>query len=396
MSTTTVRLRVAPAVLRWARLRSGRDPFDLAARFPQLPAWERGDRQPTLKQLEAFANATHVPFGALFLDVPPTEALPIADFRSTQATAAPRTPSGDLLDTIYLCQQRQAWLAEELQTTHAPPSPFISRHIPGESPIDGAARARAVLRFEVADRPTTQPPERAFALLGELAEDAGILVMVSGVVGSHTQRKLSVDEFRGLALLDTFAPLVFVNGVDAKTAQLFTLAHELGHLWRGESAVSAMTMDSVAHNDTERWCDAFASELLVPRGALASVLAQDPSLVTQSSRLARRFAVSEAVALRALYDAGHPLESDLRARLRPLLARRARAESAGGDFYATLFARVSRRFARELVVGTLERRIPYTRALRLLGVSKLSAFDTLANKLGLGVALTAAAPGVTA
>lgn len=379
--SSPVRVKVAPALLGWAALRSGRTRDELVTRFPQLPAWERAERQPTLKQLEAFAQATHVPFGALFLDTPPSEPLPISDFRSSASKST--APSGDLLDTIYLCQQRQSWLIEELTTTHATPSPLVARYLEGESPRDAAARARQLLRFELADRATPPPPERAFAMLSELLEDAGVLVMVSGVVGSQSHRRLSVEEFRGFALHDPLAPLIFVNGADARTAQLFTLAHELGHLWRGESAVSEVKLDALADEDTERWCDAFASELLVPREALTALVASDPSLTRDTRRLARRFSVSEAVALRALFDAHLISHSELRERLVPLLAHRARPEAGGGDFYATLFVRVSRRFARELIVGTLEGRIPYTRALRLLGVGSLSAFDTLTQRLGL-------------
>ena len=72
-----MRVSVNPELLRWACERSGFDPFSLEYRFPQFPAWERGEKQPTLKQLERFAKATHTPIGFLLLEKPPEEKVPI-------------------------------------------------------------------------------------------------------------------------------------------------------------------------------------------------------------------------------------------------------------------------------------------------------------------------------
>ena len=98
---------VTPSVLRWALARAGIDE-DVAAHKHR---WLAGQRKPTFKQLEAFANATHVPTAMLLLKEPPHETLPIPDMRTHGGTGV-REPSGDLLDTIYLCQRRQDWYRE--------------------------------------------------------------------------------------------------------------------------------------------------------------------------------------------------------------------------------------------------------------------------------------------
>ena len=102
------RVNVQPSLLRWARERSGRSVHDLQRRFPKLDSWEQGEVRPTLKQLEAFARTTYTPIGFMFLTEPPVEELPVTDFRTTSGVSVSR-PSADLLDTLYLCQQRQEW-----------------------------------------------------------------------------------------------------------------------------------------------------------------------------------------------------------------------------------------------------------------------------------------------
>src|SRR5262252_508046 len=98
------RVEVSPDLLRWAQKRSRLSDAEIRGRFPKFPAWERQSVQPTLKQLEDFAKATHTPVGFLFLATPPVEHVPIPDFR-TIGNALIDQPSPDLLDTIYLCQQ---------------------------------------------------------------------------------------------------------------------------------------------------------------------------------------------------------------------------------------------------------------------------------------------------
>src|SRR5258708_21057731 len=89
----------------------------------------------------------------------------------------------------------------------------------------------------------------------EQADALGVLVMVNGVVGSNNRRKLDPQEFRGFALADNLAPLVFINGADSKAAQMFTLAHELSHIWLGLSAVPHPQPSLVPEHDAERCCN---------------------------------------------------------------------------------------------------------------------------------------------
>jgi hypothetical protein len=111
------RVAVRPELLRWARERAGvMTADDLAPRVPRLAEWEAGTAQPTLKQLEDFARAVHVPVGYLFLPAPPEEPLPIPDFRTHDGRGV-RRASPNLLDMLYVCQERQGWYRDFAQAS---------------------------------------------------------------------------------------------------------------------------------------------------------------------------------------------------------------------------------------------------------------------------------------
>jgi len=373
---------VRPELLRWAWERARFDLMEIEDRFPQYAAWERGEKQPTLKQLEKFAKATHTPIGYLFLSEPPQERVPIPDFR-TMADARMGSPSPDLLDTLYLCQERQDWYREFMLIEGGRPQPFVGSVHPGDDIVEVAEKIRRTIGFDLEARhkmPTWTDALRAF--IGQ-ADNAGILVMVSGVVGSNNRRKLDPQEFRGFALSDDLAPLVFINGADTKAAQMFTLAHELAHIWIAQSALSDAGVSTLPDRETERWCNQVAAEFLVPMEMFKQQFNRHADLRDELDRLARQFKVSTLVVLRRMHDAG-ALETDRywAAFQEELKRLKKAAKGSGGDFYLTLGARVGKRFARALVISTMEGRSSFSEALRLLSFQKMATFDELGRNLG--------------
>ena len=234
-----IRVPVNPELLRWARERAGVAQEDLAAKFRKLPEWEGGQTRPTLKQAEAFARALHVPVGYLFLSEPPEEAIPIPDFRTFAGHEVTR-PSPNLLDTIYACQERQSWYRDFARVASEPELGFVGSASVETSPETVAAQMRETLGFDLAVRRECPTWTDALRLFIRQADDIGVLVMVSGIVMSNSRRRLDPAEFRGFALCDPLAPLIFVNGKDTKAAQMFTLAHELAHIWLGATAVPSI------------------------------------------------------------------------------------------------------------------------------------------------------------
>lgn len=380
------RAPVRPEMLRWAIERARMSPDDLSGRFKKLEQWLQGEVQPTLKQLEAFANAVHVPIGYLFLPEPPEEQLPIPDFRTVAGRPLER-PSPNLLEMVYACQERQSWYADFARLYQEPELPFVGSATLDTAPEVVAANIRETLGFSVEERRACASWEEALRLFIRRADDAGILVMVSGIVFSNTNRRLDVEEFRGFALVDRKAPLVFINGADSKAAQMFTLAHELAHIWLGASALSnASAAPVTGFRREEVWCNRVAAELLAPLHAVRAELEPNEPLEETLRRLARHFKVSTLVVLRRLLDAealSRPqFDTAWHAeitRLRELT----QGTSGGGNFYRTTLSRVSHRFTKALVTSTLEGQTLYRDAFRMLGVKKTETFNNLGREIGL-------------
>lgn len=378
------RVSVRPELIGWALDRARLSESDLAHRFPKLDDWRSGAVQPTLKQLEGFAKATRAPLGYFFLDAPPAESVPIPDFR-TVVDADLRTPSPDLLDTIYLCQQRQQWYRDFARVVGEEPRPYVGSARLTSSVETTASEMRSALRFDLEERRTVPTWSEALRRFIELADAAGMLVMCSGVVHNNNRRRLDPDEFRGFALADDLAPVIFINGADTRAAQMFTLAHELAHVWLGQSAVSDAQALRASDHEVERWCNRVAAELLVPLDTIRGEIRSGSSLREELDRLARRFKVSTLVVLRRMHDAGAlPRERLWREYEAELERLRGRRRSSGGNFYLTLGARASKRFARALVISTLEGQTSFSEAFRLLGLKRMKTFDDLGESLGVG------------
>jgi Zn-dependent peptidase ImmA (M78 family) len=377
-----LRVDVKPQMLRWAWERAGFDLDKLAKLIPQLPSWYQEESRPTLKQVESFAKATRAPVGYLFLDTPPVEAVPIPDLRTVGGGRLER-PSPDLLDTLYLCQQRQEWYRDYVRGIGETPLPFVGSARTADGVATIAAAMRQALSFESGDRRRAPTWTEALRMFIDRADSLGVMVMVTGVVGNSNYRKLDADEFRGFALSDDMAPLVFINGADTEAAQMFTLAHELAHLWLGESALSDVAPWSSPSQGIEAWCNNVAAEFLVPLEDLRVEYRSGAAAREELERLARVFKVSTLVILRRIHDAGGMGRREFETTYEEEEDRlRAIPRGSGGDFYLTQAARVGKRFARALVASTLEGQTLHRDAFHLLGISKLATFRDLGHSLG--------------
>ncbi len=380
------RIAVSPEVLCWARKRAGLELTDLEVKFPKLADWENASIQPTMRQLQNFAKATRVPYGFLFLPEPPEMKLPITDFRAVE-NQRQQGVSPELMDTVYLMRRRQAWLREDLVEVEADTIGFVGAASLSNDP---AAIAREMRRVIGLDDGWARRVPTWTAAVGELRkaiEALGVMAVINGIVGNNTSRKLDVSEFRGFAMSDPYAPLIFVNGADAKSAQMFTLAHELAHLWLGRvgEGLSGFKGLQPGDGEVEKFCDRVAAEFLVPSSEIQRAWRWASNSEAPLESLAKRFKVSPVVAGRRAMDLGL-IERDEFFRFYRDFAKRehqqTRKRTAGGDFYNNQNNRVGQLFATSLIRAAMEGRIGFKEAYDLTGLNG-GTFQRYASNLGI-------------
>ena len=380
-----LRVDVKPELLCWARKRSHIDTRDLQKRFPLLADWERGEKRPTFRQLEDFAKATHTPFGYLFLPEPPEESMPIPDFRTVAGTA-PDRPSPNLLDTIYAMQRRQFWLREERLESEAGPLDFVGNARIWDDPDAIGREMRRIVGIGEGWAALASTWQGAAGKLRQAIERLGVMAVLNGVVGNDPHRKLDVTEFRGFALCDDYAPLIFVNGADAKSAQMFTMAHELAHIWLGPEAEGVSGFEYITPGGTlvERFCDRAAAEFLLPGRELKAHWSNVKDEPAPFELLARLFKISPIVVGRRAMDLGLVEREAFFSFYRTYTAkeRRPKTSSSGGDFYNNQNFRIGEMFAIRLIRAAKEGRVSFKEAYDLTGL-RGGAFREYAHRLGI-------------
>ena len=292
---------VQPEVLRWARESAAYDVETAARRLQvkpeRLAEWERGERPPTLRQLRNIANVYRRPFAALFRSEPPPFLTPVADFRRG-VVGDTQELSPALAREIRRARFRQRIaldLAEELEEE----IPTFSLSIQSDTETSRSAGIiRDFLDVDLRTQKSWPAGRETFNNWRASFERSSVLAFQSADV--------ELDEMRGFSLHANALPVVVVNRKDAHAGKAFTLFHELTHLALGGDGVC----DLRGANATEQYCNAVASEALVPSSDFER---QPPQPHNESvAWTARTYGVSEEVIWRRLLDHGSITESDYR------------------------------------------------------------------------------------
>lgn len=373
-----MKVAVHKNIFDWAIERSGKNIEELLYKFPKLNDWQNQSDQPTLNQLEKFAKTTYTPIGKFFLDSPPEDILPIADFR-TLPNSHYTKPSPHLLDTIYICQQRQEWYRQHCLAQRDKPLDFVGSANINDSPKKIAQQIRSTFSLSLAKKSLYQ----AFSQRRDCVEEQGVLVMCAGTVGSNTHRSLNLEEFRGFALSDDYAPIIFINAKDSNAGRSFTLIHELAHIYLGESGVSMLNPKD--KHKVEQWCNKVAAEVLVPLDDFKEQFNKHSNNDAKVSALGKIYMVSTLVILNKMKDAKFidktkfwKLYREEEEKIKAELAKQ--KKGGGGNYYNTKPATISKCFGKALTQSTLEGNTLYRDAMQMLGIKSMKTFNTLANQ----------------
>ena len=259
---------ITPNVLRWAR-ESARMSVEIAASkisvtADKLTEWENGLSQPTIRQAETLAKAYRRPFALFFLPEIPRDFQPLQDYR--RKTAKPLGTASIFI--IREIQQKQAQIRDVYEENHDRQLPFVGKYSIKDNPIEVANDILSTLNIN----PLKYSFEKPIIEWIEKAEAKGIFISRTSFI--HSRLKLDSDEIQGFTIADSYAPFLFVNSEDWDAPQLFTLVHELAHIWIAESGISNEIEPDIRFKESlhpvELFCNAVAANALMSTATIKS------------------------------------------------------------------------------------------------------------------------------
>lgn len=381
----TVNVNVQPAIISWAM--SQTDEGQLGTKLlDNIKQWLEGTKTPTFNQIEDFSKKANIPLGYFFLQTPPAEKLELLEYRTIDS-AELANPSRDLIDTINEMERVQEWMREYRQDTG-----FDVLHLVGslKDLTDSkqiAERIREDLDLEIEWFSRCKDMAESFSYIRGQLEESGLVVMLNGIVGKNTHRALSIEEFRAFAMVDEWAPLIFINSADSQGAKLFSLFHEIAHIWIGADDLYNDRRSSSNVKAIEILCNAVASELMVPFDIFVdkwnSALEHNKQETIKA--LAKEFRCSESVIARKALDTNKinkkmydDIVSDAIEAYRIMKENRG---SGRGNYYNTAKTRLDGNFVRAICESIAAGRTTFTEAYRLTNTSR-KTFSEVAMRLG--------------
>lgn len=383
-----VNVTIKPEIINWILQQIQRGNVASPA-IELLHKWQNGEKTPTFKQIEDMSKKTNIPFGYFFLDKPPIEECPIVNYRTIDSISISE-PSRNLLETLDLMTDIQDWMINYVIENGQDELPYVGSVSKNDCVNDIVNDIRKKLGLNIDWYTSSSTAADSFRYLKYAMENIGILVMMNGVVGNHTRKKLNVEEFRAFTLVNKYVPLIFINTCDSDAGKLFSILHELAHVWLGiNSFYNEPISVNMSDNTTEQLCNAVASELLVPTDMFILQWEQARGADLDNVEiLAKHFKCSRYVIARKALDQ-HKISKKRYGEIISILTTQYKKwknnqqenKNSGGDFYRTMGSRLDHRFVVALANSAKEGKTQYTEVYRLTNTNR-KTFGKLLNKIG--------------
>lgn len=381
-----VRIPISNEVLLWAMEQSDKELDEIKSKFA-IDKWLKKEREPTFKQLKDLSNQLHIPFGYFMLKSPPKEDTTLLEYRTIKTKGVTK-PSRNLLDTIDDMKRKQAWMRDYLFENGYNKLKYVDSISKDGDPNQNVNHIRNKLNLSENWHRNTNDRRETFNYLRKKVSDIGILVMQNGTALNNTHRSLNVNEFRAFALVDDYAPLIFINSTDTLSGKIFSLLHEVAHIFFG---VNSLYNDTSYYNeddyadDIEIYCNRIAAEILVPNISFRVKWKAntDIGLEQRIVQIANTYKVSEIVIARRALDNKMINKRDYYEVVNNVLEKLEnnldkRSSGGGGDFYTTAQSRLDHNFFKILANDVRRNRTTNTTAYKLTGLSRIT-FNQLEN-----------------
>jgi len=381
----TVNVNIQPAVIKWALSQTQEEKLG-SKLMENIKNWLDGTKTPTFNQIENFSKKSNIPLGYFFLQTPPVEQIQLLEYRTIDSMYM-SAPSRNLIDTIYEMEAVQGWMIDYRKEMGFDVLPIVGCMKECTDINTIADRIRTDLELNKDWYAKCNDKTNAFNHVRDLLTESGIIVMMNGIVGKNTHRALDINEFRAFALVDEWAPLIFINSADSQGAKLFSLFHEIAHIWIGENDLYNDRRNNPGDvKPREVICNAVAGEIMVPKDVfiLKWKESTEEDVYLQIKDIAKYFRCSESVIARKALDIKEisidvydQVVSDAIEAFRELKESR----ESGGDYYNTMGSRLDKCFIRALCESINKGRTNYTEAFRLTNTSR-KTFSEVASRLG--------------
>ena len=384
----TVNVKIQPTIISWAMSQTSEEQLGTKL-LSNIQQWLNGTKTPTFNQIETFSRKANIPLGYFFLQTPPVEDIKLLEYRTVDSIEL-ANPSRNLIDTINEMERVQDWMREYRQDTGFDALPLVGRLKGQTEPKQIAEKIRADLNLGLEWYAHYKNPAESFKYIRGLLDESGVVVMLNGIVGANSHRALSIDEFRAFAIIDEWAPLIFINSADSQGAKLFSLFHEITHIWFGVDDLYNDRKNSPHVQPLEVICNAVASELIAPLDVFLDKWRYLSELDKREriSLLAKTFKCSESVIARKAFDTNKiskKMYNDVVAEgIEAYKTQKDSKGSGGGDYYNTAKSRLDGCFVRALCESITSGRTTFTEAYRLTNTNR-KTFPEVAMRLGGGI-----------